>query len=209
MSITLTSSSTTDDDYVDLGKLDFDKLKQAFQKSNNKNMVVFDLQEAIERKLKKMIQQNPLRLEFYEKYKTITENYNQGKNLQSVQKAFDDLQEFMQDLSEEESRAIAEDLDEETLAIFDLLRKPSLSKKEKTAVKAVAIKTLKTLKEEKLKISHWWESTQIAAQVKITIHDNLVYLPQSCYPNDEVEQKTEDIYQHVFSLYRQDFQRAA
>lgn len=201
MSVTVGSSASSDEDFVDLGQLDFDKLRQAFQKSDNKNMVVFDLQKAIERKLEKMIQQNPLRLEFYEKYKKIIEDYNQGKDLQSVQKAFDDLQNYMQELTEEDSRAISEGLDEETLAIFDLLRKPSLSKQEEMEVKKVAIKTLATLKEEKLKIERWGESTQVTAQVKTIIADNLQWLPQEAYADEEVDEKTDLVYQHVYSNY--------
>lgn len=201
MSITVEGASGSDDDYVDLSKLDFDRLRQAFRKSENKNLVVFDLQEAIERKLEQMVRQNPLRLEFYEKYKKIIDDYNNGKDLQAVQKAFDVLQEFMQELSEEDARAIAEGLDEETLAIFDLLRKPSLSKKDEEEVKKVAVKTLSTLKEEKLKIARWRESTQVAAQVKTIIFDNLQWLPQTAYRDDEVSEKTNLVYQHIYATY--------
>lgn len=202
MSVTLEASTNSDDDYVDLGRLDFDKLRQAFQKSANQNMVVFDLQEAIKRKLEKMVEQNPLRLEFYEKYKKIIEDYNHGKDLQSVQKAFDALHNFMQELSEEESRALTEGLDEETLAIFDLLRKPALSKYEEEEVKKVAANTLTALKAEKLKIARWRESTQVTAQVKTIIVDNLQWLPQQAYKNDEVNEKTDLVYQHVYATYR-------
>ncbi len=202
MSITVEGSSGSDDDYVDLSKLDFGKLRQAFQKSDKKNLVVFDLQEAIERKLKQMIQQNPLRLEFYEKYKAIIDDYNNGKDLQTVQKAFDELQGFMQELSEEDSRALAEGLDQETLAIFDLLRKPELSKKEKDEVKKIAIKTLSTLKEEKLRIERWSESIQITAQVKTIIFDTLQWLPQEAYADDEVNERTDRVYQHIYTTYR-------
>jgi len=208
MSVTVGSSACNDEDFVDLGQLDFDKLRQAFQKSNNKNMVVFDLQEAIERKLEKMVQQNPLRLEFYEKYKKIIEDYNQGKDLQSVQKAFDDLQNYMQELTKEESRAISEGLDEETLAIFDLLKKPYLSKEEKEEVKKVAVKTLATLKEEKLKIERWRESTQVTAQVKTIIIDNLQWLPKEAYADDEVDEKTDLVYQHIYSNYSGGYRNA-
>lgn len=201
MSITVAGSSGSDDDFVDLSKLDFDKLRQAFQKSDNKNLVVFDLQEAIELKLESMVQQNPLRLEFYEKYKAIIDDYNNGKDLQAVQKAFDELQGFMQELSEEESRALAEGLDQETLAIFDLLRKPELSKKEEEEVKQVAIKTLSTLKEEKLRVERWRESTQVAAQVKTIIFDNLQWLPQKAYADREVNERSDRVYQHIYSTY--------
>ena len=204
LSVTIEGSSGADDDFVDLSKLNFDKLRLAFQKSDNKNLLVFDLQEAIERKLEEMLQQNPLRLEFYEKYKKIIDDYNSGKDIQAVQKAFDELQELMQTLSEEQQRAISEGLDEETLAIFDLLKKPSLSKKEEDEVKQVAIKTLQTLKQEKLKIDRWRESTQITAQVKTVIFDCLQWLPQESYDDDEVNLKSEIVFQHIFA-YKPDF----
>lgn len=202
MSITLESSSNSDNDYVDLSNLDFDKLRQAFQKSSNKNLVMFDLQDAIEQKLEKMVQQNPIRLEFYDRYKKIIDEYNQGKDLQAVQKAFDDLQEFMEELSEEEVRAIVEGLDDETLAIFDLLKKPQLSKKEEEEVKKVAIETLTVLKDEKLKIKRWWESTQVTSQVKTIIVNNLQWLPQKSYSDDEVSIRSDDVYQHIYTNYR-------
>ncbi len=175
LSVTIEGSSGSDDDFVDLSKLDFDKLRRAFQKSENKNLLVFDLQEAIERKLEEMLQQNPLRLEFYEKYKKIIDDYNSGKDLQAVQKAFDELQDLIQSMSAEEQRAVSEGLDEETLAIFDLLKKPALSNKEENEVKEVAIKTLTTLKAEKLKIDRWRESTQITAQVKMSEINKVSY----------------------------------
>lgn len=202
MSVSVHASSASDDEYVDLSNLDFDKLRQAFQKSENKNQVVFDLQEAIEQKLERMVQQNPLRLEFYERYKKIIDEYNHGKDLQAVQKAFDDLQDLMTGLSEEEARAMEEGLDEETLAIFDLLRKPELNQKEEKEVKRVAVKTLATLKEEKLKIDRWWESTQVTSQVKTMIRDQLDWLPQEPYPNEELLIRSNSVYQHIYSNYR-------
>lgn len=202
MSILVEASDSSDDDYVDLGKLDFDKLRAAFQKSQNKNTVVYDLQEAIERKLEQMVQQNPLRLEFYEKYKAIIDDYNQGKDLQNVQRTFDELQNFLQELSEEESRALSEGLDEETLVIFDLLKKPTLSKKEEDEVKKVAVETLAKLKGEKLKIARWRESTQVSAQVKTIIFDSLQWLPQAAYADTELSEKSDLVYQHIYATYR-------
>ncbi len=79
--------------------------------------MVFNLQEAIEKKLEQMVSQNPIRLKFYEKYKEIIEEYNAGKDLKAVQEAFDSLNDFMEnELTPELERAMREDLDEETLA---------------------------------------------------------------------------------------------
>jgi len=188
-------------DYIDLSNLDFDKLKAAFQKIKRKNTIVFDLQKAIEKKLKQMVKENPLRLEFYEQYKEIIEEYNNGKDINATKKAFDDLTDFLNNLSKEDSRAMREGLDEETLAIFDLLKKDTLSDKETDEVKKVSKQTLEALKAEKLKVERWRESTQLRAQVKTTIYDTLLWLPQEPYSENEVDEKTNVIYQHIFTNY--------
>jgi type I restriction enzyme R subunit len=202
-SVSTRDNEVRDVDYVDLSTLDFDKLRAAFAKSNQKNAVVFDLQTAIEKKLAQMVQQNPIRLEFFEKYQKIIDEYNKGKDIQAVQKAFDDLNEFMQnDLSPETERAMREELDEETLAIFDLLKKPELTKDEENKVKEVAKQTLLVLKAEKLKIERWRESTQVTAQVKTLIDHSLQWLPQEPYPDEEVDIKSLLVYQHVYANYQ-------
>ena len=200
-SIFINEVAEPEPDYIDLSNLDFDKLKAAFQKIKKKNTLVFDLQKAIEKKLKQMVKENPLRLEFYEKYKEIIEEYNNGKDINATKKAFDDLIDFLNNLSKEDSRAMREGLDEETLAIFDLLKKETLTEKERDEVKKVSKQTLDTLKAEKLKVERWRESTQLKAQVKTAIYDTLLRLPQEPYSDNEVDEKTNVVYQHIFTNY--------
>jgi len=188
-------------EYINLSNLDFDKLKAAFRRVKRKNTVVFELQNAVDSKLRQMIQQNPLRLKFYDKYKEIIKAYNEGKDSVVVQKTFDKLSELLEDLTEEDTRAIREGLDEETLAIFDLLKKYTLTAKERDAVKKVASETIKTLKAEKLKVERWRESTQLKAQVRTAIYDSLLRLPMETYSDEEVNKKTDLVYQHIFSNY--------
>lgn len=189
--------------YVDLSTLDFDKLRAAFAKTPRKNTLVFNLQDAIEQRLEQMMKENPLRIEFYDRYKKIIEEYNKGKSLEDTMKTFDNLSNFIKDLSFEEQRVVRENLkDQETLAVFDLLKEgKELSSKEIKDVKKVAAKTLETLKSEKLKIDNWRESRQIKAQVKSLIYDNLLYLPQEQYSDEEVGIKTANVYQHIFTNY--------
>lgn len=199
------SISIVDDEkletYVDLSKLDFDKLKKIFAKSENKNVITFDVQEAIEKRLEQMVQVNPVRLEFYEKYKKIIEEYNNGKDAQAVQKTFEALMDFVRELGEEEARAMREGLDEETLAIFDILRKPDLSKKDEEEVKKVAKETLEDLKREKLRVKQWRESLEVSASVKVMISDHLQYLPVEVYDDYELLIKSNLVYQHVYANY--------
>jgi type I restriction enzyme R subunit len=201
-SIFIDKSIPSNDVEIDLSKLDFEKLRTAFLKAERKNTVVFDLQEAIDNQLQRMVQENPLRMEFYDRYVEIIEEYNNGKNPEDVATAFDDLTDFLEKLTHEDARAIRENLDQETLAIFDLLREgKELSETEKDEVKTVAKNTLKKLKKEKLTIERWRESRQITAQVKTMIYDNLQWLPPKSYTDSDVGEKTIHVYQHVYSRY--------
>ncbi|MEY8766503.1 MULTISPECIES: type I restriction endonuclease subunit R [Francisella] len=199
--IQLETNQTKDDVFIDLSKLDFDKLKQIYQKVSSKNKMVYDLQQAVDKKLQQMLSNNPLRLEYYERYQKIIDEYNRGKDASITKKTFDELVDFLETLNEEDSRAVKEGLDEETLAIFDLLKKDNLTKKEFDEVKRVAKETLTKLKAEKLKVVRWRESEQLKAQVKTIIHDGLLWLPQESYSDEEVNKKTIDVYQHIYSSY--------
>jgi len=189
--------------YIDLSSLDFDKLKAAFAKAPRKNTLTYNLQQAIEKKLQQMLKENPLRLEFYERYKKIIADYNAGKTLENTVKAFENLNDFIKDLTIEEQRAVRENLeDQEALAIFDLLREgKELEGKDLKQVKKVARETLDKLKVEKLKIERWRESRQITAQVKGMIYDNLLWLPEEAYTDEDVSLKTVSVYQHIYSNY--------
>ena len=188
--------------YVDLSKLDFDKLKAAFAKTQKKNTLVYDLQRAVEMKLEQMLKENPLRIAFYERYQEIIKEYNQGKSLEDTINAFNTLNDFIQDLTFEEARAFREELDQESLAIFDLLKSgKELSTKELKEVKKVSVDVLLKLKEEKLRVDRWRESRQLTAQVKTIIYDTLQWLPQESYTDEEVGTKTINVYQHIYSNY--------
>lgn len=188
--------------YVDLSRLDFEKLRTVFAAIPKKNTVLFDLQKAVDRKMKQMLKDNPLRMDFYNRYKEIIEEYNKGKDLEDTIKSFDKLFQFIQELNIEDARAVRENLDEESLAIFDLLKSgKNLNQEELKEVKKIAVTTLERLKEEKLNIDRWRESRQITAQVKTMIFDSFQWLPQTVYTDNDVSEKTMSVYQHVYSNY--------
>jgi type I restriction enzyme R subunit len=115
------------------------------------------------------------------------------------------LLKFVQELDTEEKRALQEELDEESLAIFDLLRKPDLSKKEIKRVKEIAVDLLKTLKEEKLRVDHWREKEATRDAVQQAIHDFLYQdetgLPLESYTEMEVTNKSADVFRHIYRVY--------
>jgi len=97
-----------------------------------------------------------------------------------------------------------EGLDEESLAIFDLLVKPDLSIRDIKQIKEVAQKILFELKSEKLRIDNWREKQATRDDVKIEIADFLwnerTGLPNS-YSEEEIGKKADVVYLHVFQQY--------
>lgn len=186
--------------YIDLSQFNIQALQEAFAKIPRKNELVYDLNKAVEKKMEQMLKENPLRLNFYERYREIVEEYNNGKSELELKRSFDKLTEFFQDLKIEEKRAFRENLDQPTLAIFDLLVKgKDLTKEEKETVKNVAKETLETLQREKLNISNWKESRAIRSSVKTTIYDKLLWLPEEKYTDEDVHLKSFAVYQHIYS----------
>jgi type I restriction enzyme R subunit len=114
---------------------------------------------------------------------------------------FAQLVNFAQRLNEEERRGIREQLDDEQLAIFDILTRPSpkLTKKEREHVKRLARELLDTLKAERL-VLEWRSRQQTRAAVFVAIQEVLENLPQK-YSDDDYRVKCEAVYQHVYDSY--------
>jgi len=119
----------------DISKIDFNRLRAEFEHSKTKNTTVQSLKSVIEKKLERLIQRNPLRTDFQEHYEKIIDEYNKEKNRQNIEATFEALLKFVKGLDEEESRAMREGLDEETLAIYDLLIKTDLKPQEIQKIK--------------------------------------------------------------------------
>jgi len=115
------------------------------------------------------------------------------------------LSTLQANIDEEEGRAIREGLDEESLAIFDLLKKPQLRPAEIKRVKEVAVQLLETLKLGKLKIDHWRDKEATRDAVRVTIYDFLygdeTGLPEDSYTTEEISVKTDDVFRHVYRVY--------
>lgn len=108
-------------------------------------------------------------------------------------------------MNEEERRGLAENLDEEQLAIYDdLLMRPApeLDEVERAQVKTVAQSLLDILKSEKLVLDRRKEQRTRAA-VQVAVSDTLDGLPKE-YDIVLYGQKCEAVYLHVFERYWDD-----
>jgi type I restriction enzyme R subunit len=122
----------------DISRIDFERLRKEFERSPTKNTTVQNLKEAVEKRLHRMVQQNPLRTNFQQHYEEIIAAYNWEKDRVTIEKMFEELLKFVASLDRESTRALREGLDEEILALFDLLLKPDLSKQDIERLKQVA-----------------------------------------------------------------------
>jgi hypothetical protein len=116
-----------------------------------------------------LIAQNPLRTNFQAHYEDIVHEHNQEKDRVTIEHTFEQLLKFVDELDEEEERAIREGLDVESVAIFDLLKKPELNPKEIARIKQVAVGLLAALKAEQLRVNHWRDKEATRDAVRSTI----------------------------------------
>ena len=162
------------------------------------------MKTAIEQRLQRLFRQNPLRADFQRHYEEIVDEYNRQKDRVAIEKTFETLIKIMGDMDDEESRAVREGLDEESLAGFDLLRKPNLMSSDIKRIKAVAVDLLETLKAERLRINHWRDKEATRDAVRLAIQDYLwsenTGLPEA-YSEEDVQAKTEAVFVHVFRAY--------
>ena len=172
---------------IDISSLDFKKIEEEFLKvKGNQNVAVQSLKDKVANKLNRLLDQNPLRIDFYERYQQIIDNYNRGKEYRSIKEIFDELVLLLGDLSEEGKRAERENLAEDELTVFDLLaRDKKISDKEKAEVKEAARELLERLKNKEFKVDHWTEKIQTASAVRKVIEDYLFErLPSPSYDED-------------------------
>jgi len=188
-----------DEHWIDLSKVDFEKLAEKF-KTGRKRTVNEKLKGTVAQKLMAMVRLNRTRMDYMERFQAMIDAYNAGSL--NAEEFFQQLMAFARSLNEEEKRGMGEQLNEEELALFDLLTKPQieLSDADREKVKATARELLTTLKQSKL-VLDWRKRQQARAEVRVTIEKLLDQGLPRVYTPILFEQKTTAIYQHVYDAY--------
>jgi len=185
-----------------IAAIDFERLRQEFERSPNKNTQTRSLRDAIEMRLARMIAKNPLRINFQQHYEELVAEYNAEKNRVTIEETFERLLKLVAALDEEEQRAAKEQLPEDALPIFDLLRKNTLTPAEIKKIKSVAVDLYDRLLKIEQDIANWRATEGNRDRVRQMIFDTLFTeetgLPDS-YADDEIGRATDAIYQFVYS----------
>src|SRR3989338_7090877 len=183
----------------DLSRIDFEALRKFFDDTENKNIAAESLSAELEEKIKEMARKNKIRKHFLDRLNSLIHEYNSGSR--DLDAFFEELLVLAKELSEEDARAIKENLTEEELAIFDLLIKEKLNPDEVDRVKKVTHELLAKLKTEKF-VLDWKRKKETRADVKITIRDMLYdNLPEPAYTDKDCEDRTQKVYFHIYDNY--------
>lgn len=186
----------------DISGIDFDLLRREFAKSNEKNLVLKDIQELLQERIAQMLAQNPSRINFYEKYQEIIHDYNQEQNRATIEKTFEELMKLSHELTEEEKRYIREGFEnDEQLSMYDVLMKDDLSKEDIKKLKVVAKELLETIKAQLATMVHPFDKQETRASIIITIRDILwKELPES-YTDESINYYRDAVYNYVSQHY--------
>jgi type I restriction enzyme, R subunit len=157
------------DPVIDLSQIDFDALAARFagrKRAETDRLAALLRQRAID-----AAHRNPTRFDLVERIEELIANYNAGSL--NIDEYLRRLIELSRDLTAEEQRAVAEDMTDEELAIFDLRTKPDpvLDDAQREVVKARAKRLLAHL-HDKL-VLDWRRKAATVASVRTEIRDVL------------------------------------
>ncbi|MDQ6732749.1 MAG: DUF3387 domain-containing protein, partial [Nitrospirota bacterium] len=141
---------------------------------------IADLRAFIQRKVEQMLQQNLTRTDFAQRLQGIIDAYNAGSS--SVDNYFEELVRYAKDLKAESERHVREELTEDELELFDLLKKDSMTQEEKQKVRLAAKSLLHRLLKEppKVLVQDWYKDSQTKKKVQSAVEEVLhAHLPPS------------------------------
>ena len=186
----------------DISGIDFDLLHREFAKSKEKNLMLKDIEELLQERIAQMLAANPSRINFYEKYQEIIQNYNSEQNRATIEKTFEELMKLSNELTEEEKRYIREGFEnDEQLSMYDVLMKDDLSKTDIKKLKTVAKDLLEKIKLQLETMDHPFDKQETKAAIIITIRDVLwKELPES-YSDESINYYRDAVYTYVSQRY--------
>ena len=186
----------------DISGINFELLKREFAHAKHKNLLLKDIEELLEERLSQMMAANPSRVNFYEKYKQIIEDYNNEQNRATIEKTFEDLMALSQQLTDEERRYVREGFEnDEQLSMYDVLFKDNLSKDDIKKLKSIAKELLDKIKALLATMNHPFDKADTCAIIEVTIRDFLwTELPES-YSAENINYYRNAVFQYVRDKY--------
>ncbi len=187
----------------DISGIDFDLLRREFAKVKNQNLLMRDLEEIIQMKLDRMLFTNPERINYYERYQKIIDDYNSEQDRATIEKTFMDLMDLANKMNQEEQRYVREGFkSDEELTLYDMLFRNDLNKNDIKKLKAVAAELLDKIKAKISEYDHWTDKQETIAAVYNLIRDTLWAELPECYDEASIWGYRQRIYEYVYTHYK-------
>ena len=117
----------------------------------------------------------------------------------TVEDTFAMLVDLANSLDAEQRRAAEEGLSEDELALFDLLKKPDMTKADRERVKQASRGLLASIQSLIAPLERWTDKEQTQAEVEVFILDHLFkVLPSPPFSDDDKQAVAKRVYQHVW-----------
>lgn len=188
----------------DISAIDFDLLRREFARVKKKNLVMKDLEELIQQKLDRLLFTNPERINYYERYQQIINDYNSEQDRATIEKTFMDLMDLANQMNQEEQRYAREGFaNDEELSLYDMLFRDDLSKNDIKKIKEVATVLLQRIKEKISELDHWTDKQETKAAVDNLIRDTLWAELPECYDEVSISTYRQRIYEYVYTRYKE------
>lgn len=188
----------------DISKIDFDLLRREFAKVKKKNLMFMELDELIQTRLDEMLKANPKRIDYYERYQKIIEEYNQEQDQANIEKMFMELMDLANSLNQEEQRYVREGFtSDEELSLYDMLFDENLSKEDINKIKKVAVELLDKIKGKISELDHWTDKQETKAEVDTLIGKILWEGLPECYSDSAIFTYRQKIYEYVYMRYKE------
>lgn len=187
----------------DISGIDFDLLRREFAKVKNQNLLMRDLEEIIQLKLDRMLFTNPERINYYERYQKIIDDYNSEQDRATIEKTFMDLMDLANKMNREEQRYVREGFkSDEELTLYDMLFRNDLNKNDIKKLKTVAAELLNKIKAKISEYDHWTDKQETKAAVDNLIRDTLWAELPECYDEASIWGYRQRIYEYVYTHYK-------
>lgn len=184
----------------DISGIDFGRLGQEFARVKHKHLIMDNLRAVIEERLELALKDNPLRIDFYERYERIIEVYNKEQDKALIEKTFNDLVKLSQELDEKQREWVREGFqNQQQMTVFEMLFKDTLTPAEIRKVKSVCIEMVAAIEERLAQMVHWTEKEETRSQVWTIVRDEAYKLPESSYPDDVLDGCIKQIYDYFYS----------
>lgn len=195
---------TDRDDIAGHTRKEYEAIAAIYAELQKKNLVLKDLEELIQMKLDRMLFINPERINYYERYQQIIDDYNSEQDRATIEKTFMDLMDLANSMNQEEQRYVREGFaSDEELSFYDMLFREDLSKNDIKKLKEVAADLLQKIKTKISELDHWTDKQETKAAVDNLIRDTLWAELPECYDEVSISVYRQQIYEYVYTRYKE------